>query len=97
MDFKPMADRVLVRRAPTETKTSSGFYIPDTAGEKANEGTVMLVGPGRTTKDGLVIPIAEIQIGDDIMFTPGAGTNVKVNGEELIVLKEDEIIAIISQ
>lgn len=94
MNFKPMADRILIRRAEAETKTASGFFIPDTSVEKANRGTVVAVGPGKSTKDGLVIPIADVKVGDVIMFE-GNGINIKVDGEQLVVLKEEEIIAIV--
>jgi chaperonin GroES len=96
MNFKPMADRVLVRRLEAETTTSSGFIIPDAAVERANRGVVLAMGPGRLAKDGAVVPIADIQIGDTVMFE-GLGTNVKVDGEEYVVLKEQEIIAIVGE
>ena len=97
MDFRPMADRVLVRRAEAETKTVSGFFIPDVAAEQANKGTVVSVGPGRALKDGRIIPITDIVIDDIVMFTPGAGIPVKVNGEALLVLKEEEILAVVNE
>ena len=93
--FKPMGPRVLVRRAPTETKTSSGFIIPDAATEKANQGTVLAVGGGRVTDTGVVIPV-EVNVNDEIMFIQGAGSNIKVDGEELLVLREEDIIAVVS-
>lgn len=96
MTFRPTQDRVLVKRAELETKTSSGLYIPDLQGEKANQGTVMEMGPGRTTKDGIVIPIA-LDRGDLVMFGQGAGTPVKVEGQDYLVLKEDEIIAVVEK
>ena len=95
MHFKPIADRVLIRRAEAETRTVSGFFIPDAVAEKANKGTVLALGPGRALKDGRVIPIADITIGDIIMYSPGAGIPVKVDGEEFIILTEDEIIAVV--
>jgi chaperonin GroES len=97
MDFKPTLDRVLVRRAPKETTTSAGFIIPDAATERANKGTVLALGPGKISKDGVLIPIVDITIDSVIMFNQNAGTNVTVNGEELLVLKEEEIIAIVSE
>ena len=89
-----MSDRVLVKRADAENKTASGFIIPDAALEKTNRGTVVAMGPGRSLKDGRVVPIADISIGDVVMFE-GNGINVKVDGEQLVVLKEEEIIAIV--
>jgi chaperonin GroES len=94
MTFRPTADRVLIRRAELETKTSSGLLIPDIQGEKANRGTVVEMGPGRTNQDGETIPIA-INIGDLVMFSQGAGTPVKVEGQDYLVVKEDEIIAVV--
>ena len=94
MEFKPMHDRVLVKQDDSETKTASGFIIPDSSVEKANKGTVIAVGPGKSTKDGAVIPVA-VTIDEKVMFAPGTGIKVKVNGEEMLVLKEEEIIAIV--
>ena len=94
MNFKPISDRVLVKRADAENKTASGFIIPDASVEKANRGTVVAMGPGRSLKDGRVVPIADVSIGDVVMFE-GNGINVKVDGEQLVVLKEEEIIAIV--
>jgi chaperonin GroES len=94
MDFKPMADRVLVKQADTESKTASGFFIPESSVGKANTGTVLAMGPGKTTKDGVLIPMP-IDVNNKVMFAPGAGIPVKVEGEDYIVLKEEELIAII--
>jgi chaperonin GroES len=94
MDFKPMADRVVVRLIEPETKTASGIFIPDSTVEAANKGTVVAVGPGKVLKDGRIVPVADIVINDVIMFGPGAGIPVKVNGDDFLVLKEDEILAI---
>jgi chaperonin GroES len=96
MNFKPMADRVLVRRLEAENTTASGFIIPDALVERANRGVVLAMGPGRPTKHGGVIPIADIEIGNTVMFE-GIGTNVKVDGEEYVVLSEQEIIAIVDR
>ena len=94
MNFKPMADRVLVQQSEAETKTASGFIIPDAVVEKANTGTVLAVGPGKTTKDGQVIAMP-VEINNQVMFAPGAGIKVKVDGKEMLVLKEEELIAIV--
>jgi chaperonin GroES len=94
MNFKPMFDRVLVKQDPAETTTRSGFIIPDSTAEKTNTGTVVAVGPGKATKDGALIPLT-VQPADKIMYTPGNGIRVKVEGVELLVLKEEEIIAVI--
>lgn len=94
MNFKPMADRVLVRQSESETKTTSGFFIPDSSVEKANTGTILAVGPGKTTKDGVVVPIP-VEVNNKVMFAPGAGIPVRVEGEDYIVLKEEELIAVV--
>ena len=94
MNFKPMADRVLIEQDDTETKTASGFFIPDSSVEKANRGTVIAVGPGKSTKDGVIMPIP-VAVDQKVMFAPGAGIKVKVAGREMLVLKEEELIAIV--
>ena len=94
MNFKPMFDRVLIKEFDAETKTSSGFIIPDSSVEKANKGTVIAAGPGKLTKDGITVPMT-INVGEIVMFMPGAGIKVKVDGEELLVFKEEDIIAIV--
>lgn len=95
MNFKPMLDNVLVRRNEPETKTSSGFFIPDAVVGKPNTGTVLAVGPGKANKSGVVIPVAGIEVDNVVMFSQGAGIPVKVDGEDYLVLKEEEIFAIV--
>lgn len=92
-----MADRILLRRAEAETKTVSGFFIPEMSVEKTNKGTVIAMGPGKLSKDGQVIPIADIAVNNTVMFSNGAGIPVTVNGEEFLVLKEEEILAVVSE
>jgi len=94
MTFKPTADRVLLKRAELETKTAGGLFIPDIQGEKANRGTVVDFGPGRTTKKNVLIP-TELTLGDTVVFGEGAGTPIRVNGEDYLVVKADEIIAVV--
>jgi chaperonin GroES len=94
MDFKPMFDRVLVKQSDAETVTASGFIIPDSLVEKANTGIVISVGPGKAVKDGSIVPLT-VQANDKIMFMPGSAIKVKVDGSEMLVLKEDDIIAIV--
>jgi len=94
MAFNPTADRVLIHRAPPETKTSSGLIIPDSNAEKNNQGTIISAGPGRVTAQGVLIPLS-VKVGDVIMFGPGAGTPVKVDGQDYLVLKEEEIIGVV--
>lgn len=95
MNFRPMGDRVLVDSDPLETKTSSGFFLHHEAADAVNRGTVLAVGPGRPTKNGdAVIPVG-IAIGERVLFPPGSGLQVKVNGVNYLVLKEDEVIAVV--
>ena len=94
MNFKPTLDRLLVSRLEAETKTSSGFIIPDASVGKSNRGEVLAMGPGRINKDGVTIPISDIQVGDVVMFE-GIGISVKVDGKDYIILKEQEVIAIV--
>lgn len=95
MNFKLTADRLLVKRLDPETVTRGGIFIPDALTTKTNKGTVILVGPGRTTDKGVTIPIADIVIDNVVMFEESAGTKVTVEGEDFLVLKENEIIAIV--
>lgn len=89
-----MLDRVLVQRLEAETKTTSGLFIPEASVEKANRGKVVAIGPGRFSKDGKIIPVTDINIGDVVMFE-GNGISIKVDGEQLVILKENEIIGIV--
>ena len=94
MNFKPMYDRVLVRQVEAETRTASGFIIPDAIQEQPNQATVLATGPGRLNKDGVTIPMT-VKVEDKVMFAPGAGIKVKVDGEEYLILVEEEIIAVV--
>jgi chaperonin GroES len=94
MTFKPTADRVLLKRAELETKTAGGLFIPDIQGEQANRGTVVDFGPGRITKKNILVP-TELNLGDTVVFGDGAGTPIRVNGEDYLVIKADEIIAVV--
>jgi chaperonin GroES len=94
MLIKPIRDRILVKPAPAETKTASGFFIPDTANEGPVRGTVVQTGGGRVAEDGTVIALV-ITEGDNIMYLKGAGQPVKVNDEDHIILTEDQILAIV--
>lgn len=91
MKLKPLADRVLVKIAKAETKTSSGIIIPETAQEKTQQGTVIAVGPG-TEKEKITV-----KEGDEVMYDKYAGTQVKVEGEEYLILKNSDIIALIEK
>jgi chaperonin GroES len=93
MKFRPLHDRVLVRRVEAEEKTAGGIIIPDTAKEKPQEGEVVAVGEGTRDEDGERIKL-DVKKGDKILFGKWSGTEVKVNGEDLIIMKESDILGI---
>ena len=95
MTFKPLQDRVLVRRLAQEEKTAGGIIIPDTAKEKPMEGEVVAVGPGARSEDGKLHPL-DVKVGDRILFGKWSGTEVKIDGEELIIMKESDILGVIT-
>ena len=95
MNFRPTDDRVLVNQDPVETKTSSGIFLHHEAADAVNRGTVLAVGPGRYNKKGDARIPCDIAINDRVLFAPGSGLQVKVEGVTYLVLKEDEIIAIV--
>ncbi|MDZ3830203.1 MAG: co-chaperone GroES [Sphingopyxis sp.] len=95
MQFRPLHDRVLVRRIEAEEKTAGGIIIPDTAKEKPQEGEVVAVGEGTRDDDGDRIPL-DVKAGDRILFGKWSGTEVKVDGEELIIMKESDILGILA-
>jgi chaperonin GroES len=96
MAFRPLGDRVLVKRVEEETKTKGGIIIPDTAKEKPQEGEVLAVGPGaRDEKTGSRTPL-DVSVGDRILFGKWSGTEVKVDGDDLIIMKESDILGIVS-
>ncbi len=93
--FRPLQDRVLVRRIESEAKTLGGIIIPDTAKEKPSEGEIVAVGPGaRDEKSGKVVPL-EVKVGDRVLFGKWTGTEVKLDGEELMIVKESDLFGII--
>jgi chaperonin GroES len=94
MGFRPLHDRVLVRRVEAEAKTAGGIIIPDTAQEKPQEGEVVSVGSGARTDDGKITP-PDVKAGDKILFGKWSGTEVKINGEDLIIMKESDILGIV--
>ena len=94
MNLKPLSDRVVVRRVDSETVTKGGIFIPDAAAEKAESGRVLAVGPGKRNPQGELIALGVAE-NDQILFGKFAGQTVKVDGEELLILKEDEILAVI--
>src|ERR1700748_3157472 len=96
MSFRPLHDRVVVRRLTAEEKTSGGIIIPDTAKEKPMEGEVIAVGPGGRNEAGQLVPL-DVKAGDKILFGKWSGTEVKLDGEELLIMKESDIMGIITE
>jgi len=94
MRFRPLHDRVLVRRVESEQKTAGGIIIPDTAQEKPMEGEIIAIGSGRVAEDGKVTPL-DVKEGNRIIFGKWSGTEVKVGGEELLIMKESDIMGIL--
>jgi chaperonin GroES len=94
MKFRPLHDRVVVRRVEQESKSSGGIIIPDTAKEKPMEGEIIAVGPGGRDESGKLIPI-DLKPGDRILFGKWSGTEVKIDGEELLIMKESDVMGII--
>jgi len=95
MGFRPLHDRVLVRRVEAEEKTRGGIIIPDTAQEKPMEGEVVAAGPGARGEDGTVQPL-DVKAGDRVLFGKWSGTEVKLDGEDLIIMKETDLMGIIA-
>jgi chaperonin GroES len=96
MSFRPLHDRVLVRRVKEEEKTKGGIIIPDTAKEKPQEGKVIAVGPGARGEDGKVTPL-DVKVNDRILFGKWSGTEVTIDGEELIIMKESDILGVVEK
>jgi chaperonin GroES len=94
MTFRPLHDRVLVRRVEPETRTVGGILIPDTAQEKPMEGEVIAVGPGARDTDGKVHPL-DVKTGDRVLFGKWSGTEVKLDGEDLMIMKESDIMGVV--
>lgn len=95
MTLRPLQDRVIIKRLDNELKTASGIVIPDSAAEKPDQGEVIAVGPGKKTEDGKVLPV-DLKVGDKVLFGKYAGQSVKVDGEELLVIREEEILAVVA-
>jgi chaperonin GroES len=94
MKFRPLHDRVVVRRVDAEEKTAGGIIIPDTAKEKPQQGEVIAVGPGKRDETGKLLPL-DVKAGDQILFGKWSGTEVKVDGEDLLIMKEDDIMGVV--
>lgn len=96
LKLRPLHDRVIVKRVESETKTASGIVIPDAATEKPDQGEVLAVGPGRRGEDGKLAPMG-VKVGDRVLFGKYSGQTVKVDGEELLVMKEDDLFAVVEK
>ena len=95
MNFRPLQDRVLVRRIEQEEKTTGGIITPDTAKEKPMEGEVIAAGPGARGDDGKLNPL-DVKVGDRVLFGKWSGTEIKIDGEDVLILREDEVLAVLA-
>ena len=96
MKFRPLHDRVVVKRVAEEEKTKGGIIIPDTAKEKPMEGEIVSVGPGARDENGKLVPL-DVKAGDRILFGKWSGTEIKLNGEDLLIMKESDVMGVIEQ
>ena len=95
MKFRPLHDRVVVKRVQEETKTKGGIIIPDTATEKPQQGEVIAVGPGARGENGEIAPL-DVKAGDKVLFGKWSGTEVKIDGEDLVIMKETDIMGVLA-
>ncbi len=95
MKFRPLHDRIVVRRIDAEEKTAGGIIIPDTAKEKPQQGEVIAVGPGARNEQGQLVPL-DVKAGDTVLFGKWSGTEVKIDGEDLLIMKESDIMGIVT-
>ena len=96
MNLRPLHDRVIIKRLDQESKTASGIIIPDAAAEKPDQGEILAVGPGKRDEAGKLNPL-DVNVGDRVLFGKYAGQTVKVDGDELIVMREDDIMAVVQK
>ncbi len=96
MKFRPLHDRVVVRRIDAEEKTKGGIIIPDTAKEKPQEGEIIAAGPGARDESGKIVPL-DVKAGDRILFGKWSGTEVRIDGEDLLIMKESDIMGVVEQ
>ena len=94
--FRPLHDRVLVRRLESEERSAGGIIIPDTAKEKPMEGEIVAVGAGTRTEDGKILPL-DVKAGDRVLFAKWSGTEVKIDGEEYLIMKESDLLGIVEE
>ena len=96
MKFRPLHDRVVVRRVESEHKSAGGIIIPDTAAEKPQQGEVIAVGPGARDETGKVVPL-DVKVGDKVLFGKWSGTEVKIDGQELLIMKESDVMGVLDR
>lgn len=94
MNLRPLQDRIIVKRMEEEQKTAGGLFIPETAKEKPQRGEIVAVGNGKKTEDGKVLPL-DVKVGDKVLFGKYAGTDIKVDGEEYLMMREDDLLAVV--
>jgi len=94
MNIRPLHDRIIVERLEEETKTAGGLIIPDTAKEKPQQGKVIAVGKGKKTEDGKILPL-DVKVGDKILFGKYAGTEIKIEGHEFLMMREDDVLGVV--
>ena len=94
MSLRPLQDRIIVKRVEEETKTAGGIFIPETAMEKPQRGEIVAVGNGKKTPEGKVLPL-DVKVGDKVLFGKYAGTEIKVDGKDLLMMREDDVLAVI--
>ncbi len=94
MSLRPLHDRIIVKRVEEETKTAGGLFIPETAKEKPQRGEIVAAGNGKRTEDGKVIPL-DVKVGDKVLFGKYAGTEIKVDGQDLLIMREDDLLAVV--
>ncbi len=94
MNLRPLQDRIIVKRVEEETKTAGGLFIPETAKEKPQRGEIVATGNGKKTEDGKVLPL-DVKVGDIVLFGKYAGTEIKVDGEDFLMMREDDILAVV--
>ncbi len=94
MNLRPLQDRIIVKRLEEENVTAGGIYIPDTAKEKPQRGEIVAVGKGKVTEDGKVLPM-DVKAGDKVLFGKYAGTEIKIDGQDYLIMREDDILGVI--
>ena len=94
MKLRPLHDRVIVKRLEEERKTASGIVIPDTVAEKPDQGEVMAIGPGKKNEEGKLFPV-DVKVGDKVLFGKYSGTTVRVEGDEILVMREEDIMGVV--